>query len=1270
IEFPEDLEIPCDADVMNLTLTGNLSMPNNACAYLIDTTYSEEIGEVQPYLYARKWIAIDYCGHKEEKTQMITLVDNVKPEIIVQDKHITFAQGSEITINVNDVVLQVNDNCDSDVELSLSQELFTCEDFMTSSEVLLTITATDDQGNVTVEEVTVILDGGLFLIDCPQNIVVNLEPGECSAGVTYVMNPQGLCGQDPVMTQIDGTGLTSGDDFPIGTTHLLYSITDQLGYTLECGFDVEVLEFVGGIPLACQDEIHVSVVFECEAVINADMLLEGDHYGCYDDYIITFTNPNVVFENGVLFAEPWINQYLEACITDPSNGNYCCSQLLIEDKLPPTLTCSDITLDCTDDIAPQAIPHFPVPPEAVVTPLGGNKFQVIGIDNCGATVISYTDTEQAFMCDGIYSRIITRTWVAVDESGHSVTCTEQLFLLRGLIDDFVLPNDTTIYCGNLCIRPDGTPDPDCIGGIEGPFCGTFFIGYIDKVVGYCGSSYAVKRDWSLVDWCTGQIIDHEQIINVADTVPPVVECVEVIQVPADFNECGAAITLTPPPSYDECGSEPLTYELIYNSQIIQPVNGQYTLPHLIIGLYHITWKVRDACGNLTICETSIELFDNTPPTAYCDKHTVIAINNQDPMGVALLPATTLDDVSFDNCGPVTFRARRMSSCISFDWTGSGHSHIPDGDVDAFDQGTLYNEYVPFSCCDVTENYILVQLEVTDQHGNVNYCMVEVEVQDKLSPLITCPPDITVSCDFWFDPNVLEHPDNRTFGTVVDGFTYDESARQPIYINDPGNPNFQQPHYWGIDGYVYDNCNLEMDIRVTVIDDCSGDDLPAGAPEGAVKLIQRRFTATDPSGRIGFCTQRIWVVNFNPFYINELNPQDPNDDVVWPADIELDHCGLPDTIYPIILNEACAHIGINLKERRFEHTEGACVKILRDWTIIDWCQYDTQTGSGIWRYTQIVKIKDNAGVLFTNCEPGIQVLCDSSEEVTPIVNPSFETSCFVHVKLWKHIEDICSAEITYDVKIYPPGSNNYILAVPPTDVAMGSNGTFDLHLNTATSSNISLRNFGLEYNDKNNPNQYYRVLWSVIDGCGNVTTCEDKIRLEDCKQPTPVCINGLSTVPMPSNGTVTIWAKDFDASSFDNCTPDQELRFSFSGTVYQPSRIFTCDDILVLGVELPINIWVWDNWGNKDYCSTNIVFTDPSGVCGLPMGGVSGVVSTPEDHENVANVGIHLIKSGEVFGSITTTNDGSFHFPVVPAGQMYTLEAGRNDNPKNGVTTLD
>src|SRR5690606_5146955 len=114
-------------------------------------------------------------------------------------------------------------------------------------------TATDDQGNSTIKQITISLDGGLFLIECPQNIVVQLGPGECSAEVSYSIAPIGLCNQTPIVQQIDASGRTSGDHFYVGTTPQVYAITEQLGYTMECALTVQVLEHVGSPALACND---------------------------------------------------------------------------------------------------------------------------------------------------------------------------------------------------------------------------------------------------------------------------------------------------------------------------------------------------------------------------------------------------------------------------------------------------------------------------------------------------------------------------------------------------------------------------------------------------------------------------------------------------------------------------------------------------------------------------------------------------------------------------------------------------------------------------------------------------------------------------------------------------------------------------------------------------------------------------------------------------------------------------------------------------------
>lgn len=109
----------------------------------------------------------------------------------------------------------------------------------------VTITVTDVMGNqntcVVVYEVIEAVDPQ---ITCPPNVVA------CTPTVIY-NSPIATDNCLFVMTQTDGTGLTSGDFFPIGITNQTYLVTDSSGNTATCSFTIEVLEY--------PDTAHVSV---------------------------------------------------------------------------------------------------------------------------------------------------------------------------------------------------------------------------------------------------------------------------------------------------------------------------------------------------------------------------------------------------------------------------------------------------------------------------------------------------------------------------------------------------------------------------------------------------------------------------------------------------------------------------------------------------------------------------------------------------------------------------------------------------------------------------------------------------------------------------------------------------------------------------------------------------------------------------------------------------------------------------------------------------
>jgi hypothetical protein len=83
--------------------------------------------------------------------------------------------------------------------------------------------------------------------------------------------------------------------------------------------------------------------------------------------------------------------------------------------------------------------------------------------------------------------------------------------------------------------------------------------------------------------------------------------------------------------------------------------------------------------------------------------------------------------------------------------------------------------------------------------------------------------------------------------------------------------------------------------------------------------------------------------------------------------------------------------------------------------------------------------------------------------------------------------------------------------------------------------------------------------------------------------------------MPSSGCITIWASDFDAGSYDNCTRQSNLHLTIEG---EDSLTICCQDFIDKKADdelvIPIKMCVEDEEGNKDCCTTTLVVQDPQG----------------------------------------------------------------------------
>src|SRR6056297_445953 len=155
-----------------------------------------------------------------------------------------------------------------------------------------------------------------------------------------------------------------GDFLEEGEYNVCYEAEDGAGNVGRCEYTLTVQNFPNpSQSLACNDHVNVSVDNSCEAIINADMILEGGPYSCYRDYIVQlatdmdFNNiiaSSEVGDEGAVVGSAQVGNTYFVRVIDPETGNSCWGTITIEDKFIPELSCSSFPVDCGADTTPGA----------------------------------------------------------------------------------------------------------------------------------------------------------------------------------------------------------------------------------------------------------------------------------------------------------------------------------------------------------------------------------------------------------------------------------------------------------------------------------------------------------------------------------------------------------------------------------------------------------------------------------------------------------------------------------------------------------------------------------------------------------------------------------------------------------------------------------------------------------------------------------------------------------------------------------------------------
>lgn len=878
--------------------------------------------------------------------------------------------------------------------------------------------------------------------------------------------------------------------------------------------------------------------------------------------------------------------------------------------------------------------------------------------------------------------------------------------------------------------------------------------------GCVGDESKIMRTWQTVDWCTGTVKECVQWIIVHDTTAPVyksgLSSDRTYQAPIAPWICSATFKLPVPVFEDKCSDYVLDYAADAGT-----ISGDYLTNLWITECpVKVTITARDKCGNKSEETIYVLPFDNVAPVAIATDELNVSLTRDavptvsGDFGIAKVYKESFDAGSHDaGCGEVqtcVLLKEELENPYFYPVDPDGAGPLEIGDpiiVDGhhiykpsqcvidgvwkytFNAGTKFEstieypyvickDYVKFCCSDLfveeEQNYQLVALVVTDAvkvctpnglvdggHPNVSHSWTKVKVEDKSGAGWTCVADET-SCaytDGW-------EPKKPSYGGVIcNSFYVDEISREEDVECGGGYIDIT----WG----AYTDDTKEVLLSSTTCRYQVRPDAPFNPYE--IKW-PKHYDGTVYGGVVREC---------------EDLPGDyaGYDGIVeYPADVPMgdaQDCALGvDTGTPVWCNTACGLIGSSYEIDTVSASD-ACYKLIKRWTVIDWCTWEPNNNSlgddsndtflesfqavddewlaeagyedALTDVRRTSYVKNGKTIPYPECKECEKVSGDADHVYFRYTSVEWD-GYYTYDQVIKIIDDVDPEVSVEDSEVAITGGNGAkfdyadlaegedpyadcvgtdIIEATATDMcgetdlsAVGATWWVERQLYDEEGEKVGAvvtragtgETFTMNAGE-GKPGWYSIIKWRVKDGCGNTGFAESRHDFVDTKNPTPVCIQDLSTAAMSTDGSVAIWASDYDLGSFDNCS-DVEVYFKDADGNKVPSLGFTCDN---LGTN-QLQMYVSDASGNEDYCFVTLRIDDNTGACG--DSGNEGAAITGE----VATAFGDMVESAEVALSVgaksRTSVEGKYAFNNNAANSLYQARAKKDDDYMNGVSTLD
>ena len=1081
------------------------------------------------------------------------------------------------------------------------------------------------------------------------------------------------------------------DTFAIGTYLVQYKLKADSSVQGQTSFSV--------IPktLACNDTLNIGMDNDCSIRITPDLILESFcdtlsdtlHYEisilAYDE-----KNPNgliiasgtgiagdypIVSKDMVDFCGNTVyrvkvkriyyqNLDLSFC-NDGTQSNTCWSHVRFEDKTPPIfgipIQC-DTIYACDIEMTAEAL-GLDIP---------------VTIENCDATQVVFVGATRLNIptdCDTLERHLVL--WQATDGCGNIGQRADTVKIVRPGIDKVVKVPDVILSCGEddtimiedlvrlgmpslqIGRKKNGIFIPnDTISLIENANVCQYNLGKIDtRVEVECSDKYF--RHWQLLDWCsnsTNPINIDTQLIEFRDTLAPTIICTdfnvlsiaEHIPLPAD--DCRMEVSFPLPTATDNCVIPKVaeyTVDVLEEGTWWTLADNLAQAGKLECDTFRVGYRAFDDCKGQIKEDSCFRYFiieDKTSPVALCEDKLNISIVRD----TVHVHADAIDGGSYDMCEIDTILARRTLCNDVSTYQGVDNQYIEDKFSHQLDPRG-WSDILTFTCCDA-HHPVFIELLVIDKKGNFNTCWMEMTVEDKIPPICNPLPPVTAFCDEYNSSELGSSSDINGNGQ------FDNNEWQPLLgtLEEFYNQSFGNPDTVCIDNLTCNNPMLEQEYQL-ITQSC-----------GEVN-IKRRYRVIDYGKNNSNWVEQTINLEYRP-----------NWKIIFPEDQAGDcEARLEAPTESPILNGNCDQLSWDYEDEIFETTNSVFVKILRTYSIVNWCIYepgqaplvitrpentkglvetpfmvssDSLANAGFIQYTQVLRVIDEESPFLILGK--IDTVLIGKGDVPPLGEEDqtlgdFPLECD-DVRIFQVFARDCDEEgtegLSYEWEFY-------------LDNEMMASGIGD------TFSQIVF------------PGPNYEVKWFVTDVFSNTSLIGEFYTFVDGIAPIAYCNSGLVAEATPGNRFVYINASMLDRGSFDNCTDQINLKRRLWHPVLNIPRPQTAMEVMNLPETLEfgclfigtqeVSLYIMDEAGNFAYCTTNVIIQNNMLACSRRI--VSGQI-LDQNNQPVEQVGV-VVESQDNNLTLSSDTEGNFEF-TMPDGADYTIRPILDSQPLNGVSTYD